>query len=371
VKAAVCRPHELGAAELERWRELSQATPALRHPFLSAEYARAVSEISERTRVAVVEDDSKIVGFFPFDHGSLGVAQPVGGKLGYRQGFVHAPDLPWSWPELLQATGLHAVEFTDLAGEQGLDDDPLEVLTSPIVDTSTTWEHYLEQVRKRRRIKNTLYLARRMEREFGAVVFRCGEICTRELHQLIAWKSEQYRRSGWRDPFSRKWVRDLFELFSDRDHGRLEPVFSTLYAGDELVAVDLSLQYDDVYAGWFGAYNPASAAFSPGAIRMLRTIEHACNTGVAYIDLARGDERYKRSFRNADVVVRTGVLHDHSANALAYRAMHAPGNALRSYILSRPRVREFVRTSLRRAGAVRVGTLLTSSQADKRSSPAV
>src|SRR6188472_580241 len=96
---------------------------------------------------------------------------------------------------------------------------------------------------ERRRIKNTLYLARRMERELGRVVFTWGEVTTRDVDQLIAWKSQQYRRSGWRDPFSRKWVRELFELFADTSHGRLDPVYSTLYAGNELVAVDLSLQY--------------------------------------------------------------------------------------------------------------------------------
>jgi CelD/BcsL family acetyltransferase involved in cellulose biosynthesis len=86
---------------------------------------------------------------------------------------------------------------------------------------------------------------------------------------------------------------------------------------------------------------------------MLRTIERACNDGISYIDLARGDEIYKRSFKNDYLQVGTGFVHGRSASALLYRAGRAPAKATRSYILNRPRVRAFVRSSLRGIGTVR------------------
>jgi CelD/BcsL family acetyltransferase involved in cellulose biosynthesis len=209
MKVTVCRPLELGDAELDRWRQFQGGAPALRHPFLSGEFAHALSEVSERTRVAVVEDGAKIVGFLAYDRGALGVAKPLGVRLAYRQGFVHEDGLSWSWPELLRSIGLRVVEFSDLIGEQAAGQDELDVVESPIIDTSSGWDGYLEEARRRRRIKNTLYLARRLERELGPVEFTWGPIRTREFDQLIAWKSEQYRRSGWPDPFSRRWVREL------------------------------------------------------------------------------------------------------------------------------------------------------------------
>jgi CelD/BcsL family acetyltransferase involved in cellulose biosynthesis len=353
VKVSVCRPQELGGAELARWRQLAQESPELRHPFLSPEFACALDAHSDRSRVAVVEVANRIVGFFPYDPGALGVAKPLGGRLGYRQGFVHERGLVWSWSDLLHATGLHVVEFTDLTEDQAAVQEHLDVIESPIVDTSNGWEKYLEEARRRRRIKNTMCLERKLGRDHGPVEFTWGPTDAAAFAQLLAWKSEQYRRSGWRDPFSHRWVRELLESLADANDSELRPVFSTLRAGGDLLAVDLSVEYQGVYAGWISAYNPAFANYSPGAIRMLRTVEHGCADGFAYIDLARGDEVYKRSFKNAFLHVGSGIVHEGSPNAQLYRALRAPGNAARAYILERPRVRAFVRTTLRRYGAVR------------------
>jgi CelD/BcsL family acetyltransferase involved in cellulose biosynthesis len=108
-----------------------------------------------------------------------------------------------------------------------------------------------------------------------------------------------------------------------------------------------------VYAGWFAAYNIDFSSFSPGQIRMLRSIEYACDDGIEYIDLARGDEVYKRSFKNEYLQVGSGVVHGKSASALLYKTGRAPAKATKEYILNRPRVRSFVRSSLRRVGTVR------------------
>jgi CelD/BcsL family acetyltransferase involved in cellulose biosynthesis len=352
MRATICRPRDLGDAECARWREMQCATPALRHPFLAAEFAQAVDGVSDRARVAVFEDGPGIVGFFAFEVAPLQVARPLAGRVAYRQAIVHAPGATPSWPELLRATGLRVVEFTDLTAEQSPPASTLAMSESPIVDTSGGWEAYRETARKRRRLKNTMYLARRLEREAGPVEFNWGKLDRNELRQLIDWKSAQYRRSGWPNPFARRWIRELVDAVSE-PRGSLKPLFSSLRAGDQLVAVDLSLVFDNVYAGWFSAYNPDFSFYSPGAIRMLRTVEHACEDGFAYIDLARGDETYKRSFKNAHLDVATGFVHAPSVVTLGYRSVRAPARAARAYVLERPRVRSFVRTSLRRFGALR------------------
>jgi CelD/BcsL family acetyltransferase involved in cellulose biosynthesis len=108
-----------------------------------------------------------------------------------------------------------------------------------------------------------------------------------------------------------------------------------------------------VLAGWFSAYNPDFAAYSPGAIRMLRAIEYACDINIGYIDMARGDESFKKAMKTGDAFVGSGTLHRPSAGAVIYRATQAPKTALTAYVLEQPRVRAFVRSSLRKVGTVR------------------
>jgi CelD/BcsL family acetyltransferase involved in cellulose biosynthesis len=108
-----------------------------------------------------------------------------------------------------------------------------------------------------------------------------------------------------------------------------------------------------VFAGWFGAHDPEYGAWSPGSIRILRTVEAAFEMGVECVDLARGDESYKHTLKTDDVPVATGFLSRRSGPSLAYQALHVPIATARTYVLNHPEVRSFVRDSLARVGAAR------------------
>ena len=354
MKATIWRPSELDGAVLECWRRLQRETPTLHHPFLTPEFASAVGQASKNARVAVVEDAGETVGFLAYDRHALGVAKPIGGRLNYRQGFVHADGLRWSWADLMHAVGIHGIEFTDLLASQAPAGDDLVLNPSPIIDTSIGWDAYLEQVRRHHNIKKTLKRARRLEREHGPISFTWGPVRNEEFAQMVAWKSEQYRSSGWPDPFARPWIRGALDALIERNDGDLKVISTTLRAGEDLLAVDMSLISQDVLAAWFSSYNREFADYSPGGIRRLRVIERACNEHLAYVDLARGDEPYKESFKNAELHVATGLHRDRSPSALLYRSVHAPYKATRSWVLRNPSVRAFVRTTLRRFGSLRV-----------------
>ncbi|MFD2349449.1 hypothetical protein ACFSTC_08795 [Nonomuraea ferruginea] len=64
VKISVVRPRELGGPERARWRELQKADPSLDNPFLSVEFALAMDQLRDYVRVAVIENEDRIVGFF-------------------------------------------------------------------------------------------------------------------------------------------------------------------------------------------------------------------------------------------------------------------------------------------------------------------
>ena len=216
MKATVCRPGELGATELERWRAIQTASAAVRHPFLSPEFALAMGEASKQARVAVFEDGGETVGFFSYNTNALGIARPIGGRLGYRQGFVCADELRWSWADLIRAAGIHAVEFTDLLGHQAAAGDALELHDSPIIDTSIGWDAYIAGARRHSHVRKAMQRARRLERERGSLDFTWGPASPEEYAQLIAWKSLQYRLSGWPDPFARPWIRDALDVLRAR-----------------------------------------------------------------------------------------------------------------------------------------------------------
>jgi CelD/BcsL family acetyltransferase involved in cellulose biosynthesis len=353
-RATVVRPRDLGDAETERWRALQATDRELQNPFLSPAFARAVDTVTDRARVAVFEDGPTIVGFLPFELRVRGVGTPIGRRVNTRQGFVHEPGLPWSWRGVLHGTGLDVLELHDLVGPQRSGERSLDVVPAPVIDTGAGWDDYLGRLKKTKTVKTILYKERKLRREHEDVLFRSGPAkdCA-ELRQLVAWKSQQYRRSGWPDPFARRGVVDLLDLLAEDREPGLHAVGSSLHIDGVLVATDLSLTTDAVFSGWFAAHDPELARFSPGAIRTLRTVEAAFDRGVELIDLSRGDESYKDTLKTGDSPVATGFVARPSVRSYAYQAAKVPVTGVRSYVLRHPELRSFVRESLKKVGDAR------------------
>jgi CelD/BcsL family acetyltransferase involved in cellulose biosynthesis len=353
VRASVVRPGELGTSERQRWHDLAASCLDLQNPFLTPEFARAVDRVSDDARVAVFEDGGRIVGFLPFELRAHRIGTAIGRQVNTRQGFVHEPGLQWSWPGVLHATALDVLELSDLvAGQNAAGHRSMETVEVPQIDTRVGWDEYLRDHKKV--FKTPRYQERRLKREFEDVLFRSGPSKDPdEIRQLIAWKSQQYRLSGWPDPFARRGVPALLEMLAEDRETGLNAVVSSLYVDERLVATDLSLTTGTVFAGWFAAHDPDFSRFSPGAIRTLRTIEAVFDRGTACFDLSRGDERYKHQVKTSDGRVATGIVSRRSLRAGAYRAARAPVAAVRSYVLARPRLRSTVRESLRMAGRTR------------------
>lgn len=355
MRASVTRPEDLGEPELRRWREFQTDRREWQNPFVSSAFARAVGVVSDQARVAVVEDGATVVGFLPFELRSRRVAVPIGRKLSNRQAFVHAPGLEWTWTDLLAAVGVDVVAFGDLAGTQVESRRSLASHPSPVIDTAGGWDGYLGQVRARKHAKTTLYKERKLRREHADVAFESGPAKDfAALHQLIAWKSAQYRRSGWPDLFARRGVTELLHLLATgSDQEDLRAVASSLRVDGRIIATDLSLASETVFAGWFGAHDLEYSRYSPGSIRTLRTIEAAFDLGVDAIDLARGDETYKHTLKTGDEQVATGYVARPSRHAFAYELVHVPASRVRSFVLEHDPVRTFVRDALARVGAAR------------------
>lgn len=352
IAVEVCRPGELGPTEVDRWRELLRPWPELHSAFVVPEFARAVDDVRSGARVAVVWEGNQLAGFFPFLHARFGAGLPISGSLGTSQVFVHRPGLTWSWREIADGAGLRALDLRYLVGSQATG-GAFRTALSPVVDTSGGYDAYVGALRGRKFLKTVLYKERRLGREVGPVEVRFGEPDAAGVGSLIRWKSEQYRRTGRPDPFAHRWVRELLDRLQAEDTIWLVPVFSALRAGGTLVAADLSLRSLDVVSCWFGAYDPAFAAYSPGAVRTLRMIEAACSAGVGRLELSAGDEAYKGEWKTGDGLVADGYVVVPGPTAALRRAARSGAVAARRQVLASPRLRGAVRSSLRSAGAVR------------------
>jgi CelD/BcsL family acetyltransferase involved in cellulose biosynthesis len=354
LKIAVVRPEELGAAELEAWRHMQLATPDLANPFLAADFTRAVGRVRDDTRVAVLEEGQRIVGFFPFHRGRFGAGTPI--ALADVQALIHTPGLTWDPRELLAGCGLAVWEFDHLLARQTpFAPHHKRATQSPIIDLSDGFPAYLERrARASERVRVARRKARKLAREWGDVRFEFESRDREGLRRVLRWKSAQYRRTGHADRFAIPWVaqlvEELFELRAEACAGSL----SLVWAGDRLVAGHFGLRSERVLASCFPTYDVAAARYSPGWLLFMRMAEGAADCGLQHLDLGKGDEEYKRSLKTGDLPLAEGWVQRRSLGALARAARREPRRRATRFILDRPPLRRTARRLLRGVGHLRV-----------------
>lgn len=203
------RPAELGKGEIELWHQIQQTSPWSGNPFLSPEFSIAVGRFRPDSRVGVLMDGQRIAGFFPFEQRGLGVGVPLSGWLSGCQGVVHLPDAPWDAVGLVKGCGLAAWKFDNLIPDQ----KPFERYLSgtaqaPIIDVSGGFESYYAKVHAKAHqfCRELERKSRKLSREVGEVHMVVDTADPKPLSQLMAWKSDQYRRSNRFDRFNQPWM---------------------------------------------------------------------------------------------------------------------------------------------------------------------
>ena len=356
MKVSVCRPSELGAPEIASWHAF-QAAANLENPFLSPEFARAVDEIFPTTRVAVVRDGADLVGFLPFTAGPMRTATGIGGMLANCQAYVSSAAAPWRIEEVLRAARIDLFEFHALVPTSRA---PMPNTTRPVsalaIDLTAGFDEYVTTARRvgGHFFKEIERKRRRLEREHqDDVHFDFAGNDGSLVARLAGWKSAQYRRSGWPDLFSRPGVRELLELLAGSNDPAMSGCVSSLSVGEHVVALDLSLRSETVFAGWLSSYDTAMRSWSPGAVAMLRLIEAAAAAGLHTMDLATGDETYKQRLANTSIELAAGWVGRPSMGMLRRRAQHAPIEWASRFIVAHPPLRRFTHQTLERYGTLR------------------
>jgi CelD/BcsL family acetyltransferase involved in cellulose biosynthesis len=301
----------LSPNQVRFWRDLQDSNPELANPCFCPEFTQSVAAVRSNVEIAVVEQGGEVVAFFPFHRKPGSRAVPVGEIVSDYHGLICRPDFCCDPRELLKACGLVAWDFDRLLASQ-TSFVPYHKLCEPSaqIDLTQGYGCYAAQRRTAgtRQIQRCENMMRRMATGLGSLRFVPQSFSTTALEQVLAWKSEQYRRSGWNDLFATSWGRSLMEHIHKLQSPSFAGMLSLLYAGEQLVAGHFGMRSGTVWHYWFPAYDRRFARFSPGLILLLRMAQHAEELGVSYVDLGTGLSLYKRRLMNTAVSVAEGSV---------------------------------------------------------------
>ncbi|WP_326641206.1 GNAT family N-acetyltransferase [Streptosporangium sp. NBC_01755] len=357
MKVNVIRPAELGSGEVAAWREMQSSGAHLANPFLSPDFTIAMGEVRAEARVAVITESDGPVGFFPFERHGGGVGTALGGWVSLSQGVVHAPGTEFDSNTLLKECGLNVWEFGCMIDHQPWF-QPFETLRQEavVLDFADGYPAFLDELRERspKFVKTTLYKERKLSRDAGEVT---SEFAVRDAEQfrlLREWKSAQYQRMGRPDRFAKSWVVELTERLHSVDTPDFAGPLSMLYADGRPVAGHFGLRTGTMMIGWFPAYDPDYAKYSPGLIQHLHMVEAAAKIGVGSLDLgiSNGSE-YKDALCSRTVPVTEGIVRRRSAGAAAHWLRTAPVRRVRRFILDSPALYGAADRAMKRYGRLR------------------
>jgi CelD/BcsL family acetyltransferase involved in cellulose biosynthesis len=317
-KAELLKPIDLTEKHLAEWRFFQNCRAALASPFLTPEFTRLVSQVRPHAIVAVFEEGGRIAGFWPLEQrGRTG--KPVGDALSDCQAVIAAPWWDWDPIELIRAAGLSLYDFTHHRAEQ----NPLRafhqrVHPSHTIDLTRGFDAYVRECRDRWQEApsstssglphQTMARRQRLERRIGPLRFAMHDPNPQSLRQVIAWKRQQYSRTGVRDIFAQRWTNELLERVHATQGGTFAGMLSTLSVGNKIIAAHMGMRSTSVLHWWFPAYDLVQAKFSPGLILLLEICRKAEEFGIRTIELGYGDEPYKLLVANSGIPVATGFV---------------------------------------------------------------
>jgi CelD/BcsL family acetyltransferase involved in cellulose biosynthesis len=354
MKISVIATKELDAGLQQRWSQLQASQPLLASPYFSPEFTLAVGLARPDVRVAVLEDEGQVAGFFPFQQ-RWGIGHPVGGRLSDHHGVVAEPWFDWNWYELLRACRLGYWQFDHLAASQR-PPGCTKRAESPVLDLAHGWDAWRQRLLDggARRIGELPRKARKLEREVGPLRFEANSRDLQLLATVMRLKSQQCHRTGALDCFAPPWTRALLERIAVTDDAQFGGRLSVLYAGDTLVAAHFGMRSQQVWHWWFPVYSHAHAAYSPGALLLERVAQAAAEGGHAMLDLGKGDEAYKASFADSALPLVEGCVGRVAPVTYLRAARKHMGHWLRTSPAARP-----VRPLLRRlrGGSIAAGAV--------------
>ena len=307
------------------WGRWQSEQPLFASPMFSAEFAAAVGQVRDQGEVAVLSDSDGVAGFYPYCRDG-DVAAPFANCLTSLQGVVTRPGVEpaladLKGPELARQCGLRAIQFDNILVAQGAF-EPHHATTDdyPFMDLSNGFEAYREERRaaKSDELASALRKTRKIQREVGELQFEFNNPCRDSLDTLLQWKAQQLRARKLVNHLDQDWIGDLFHLLLDRQQGEAaQGILSTLHVKNDLIAASIGVRSRTVLQGWVTAFNRDYSKYSPGSLLIVQIAQQAESLGIESVDLGRGPEPYKKSFRSSGLPVASGIVETHTFRRVA------------------------------------------------------
>lgn len=335
---------ELAPDLLGRWIDLQAADARFASPFFRPEFTQAVAARRDDIFVGVLSDRSAVRGFIPFQRAGGRRGGPVGGMMSNYQGVIVESDADWNPRDLVRDLGLSVLRFDHLiCSEPEFAPFRSKVVGSQIVDTADGFHNWLAH-RRAAGVSTMTKLPRKirkLDRELGPIRFEPHVACNDVFTALVGWKRAQYTRTHARGSLAFDWAVQAAGRIAETQEDGFAGMLSALYAGDRLVAAHLGMRSRSVWHHWYPAYDPAFAVHSPGLILLWKMIHWAAESGIDWIDLGIGGERWKSSFATREVDVAEADVYVRSPSGIAHSARAHASRRLRSTPLLDPARRVF------------------------------
>lgn len=305
--AQIVPPAAITPQQRALWSSMLRTGAADGDPFLSHAYISAVAAVRPGVHVAVIGRGGEIDAFFAFQfptlwHRLVGQGAPPGGHLTDAFGVVCGTDFRITPAQLLPICGIHYIAFSHLpAAQRGAGLSGATSEAGAPIDLSMGWENYYGDLcRRRRQIVSDLDRRRRnLVSALGPLHFCFAEPHPQNhVHNVIAGKIEQYRRTGVADALADQWSRDLLVRLANGDDPDCRGIVSTLHAGETWVSSHFGLLGRNRLHYWFPVYNPALRRYAPGHLLLWEIMRQAGAHGVIRIERGTGTQPWKRLFAN-------------------------------------------------------------------------
>lgn len=297
MRADIIRPDELTSADRALWIEQCALTPEFRSPLLGPDFAEAVARRRSDAAIAVYRQGSETVGFLAHHRRHGGAARPIGSPFSDYHALITRPEPAFDGASALVAAGLTTFPFDALRDPWGLFDHA-EAGEGHVVRLFDDPEALFARIRaaNTKKFKNYRRLARRMAEEMGPLTLTGPDHSQAAFAQVLAWKREQFARSGLHDVLGPAWSSGLMQDMFERRDGDFRGLLLTLRAGETLVAGHFGVRLDRVYHPWIASMDPAVSAYSPGHAFMHAAISAMPGLGLDGYDLSGGHDHYKGSY---------------------------------------------------------------------------
>ena len=322
MKIKIIHAGELDESLISQWKIIQAKNINLRSPYYCPEYTQIVdvslrekylpkNRLGAHVEVAVIESAAshKIIGFFPFQRGQWGQIFPVGRDLTDYQGIVCADNFDELTPaQLLCKIQARYFSFNHLPLTAAIFSSAIKIRhESPVLQTDGGYEMYLERLKIAQNTSNpgihrqVRKFSNRIVREFGPLRFEMHEQSHAVLQKLIQLKIAQWKIgasenviTAFEIPWINHFIHSLFERTEKTESKTsFKCALSTLYAGDTLLAILLSLRHAETQHCWFTAYDRNFASYSCGTVLLKFLTEKFAADGIGLIDLGRGAVPYK------------------------------------------------------------------------------